>query len=483
MSITYTTLLGLAKPVSGTEAGTWGDTVNNNLTDYLDSAVAGAQIISGSLTAVTLSKTTGASLSQAGAGATGSSQYQSIRCTGNPASLLTITVPATDKTYVIINATSTSQSVKIVGAGPTTGVTILSGKTSIVAWNGSDFVEISLLAGITNALNTVLGVSAFNITASGVGNTAVGYQSLLADTTGASNTAIGQQTLSANTTGGNNVALGYQALLANTTGGSNTASGYQVLVANTTGLGNSAFGNSALTSNTTGWNNSAVGYETLISNTTGTGNVAIGSTALTSNTTGSTNMASGYEALYSNTTGSNNIAIGLDALFNNTTGSLNIAIGSEAYTSNSTGIRNVGIGAGCTSSSSGVSNEVNIFNGTVTARFQGSASSWSFVSDIRDKTNIVDLELGLKFINKHQPRKFEWALRHTDVDKGKVASGFIAQEILNVLKQEDALFTGLVDTNDSEKYMLAQTNLIPILVNAVKELSAELAAFKLKVGD
>ena len=145
MTVNYTTLLGLAKPVSGTESGTWGDTVNTNLTDYLDSAVAGAQIISGTQTAVTLSKTTGASLSQAGlSGITGSSQYQIIRCTGNPSSLLTITAPTTDKTYIIINATSTSQSVKIVGVGPTpTGVTILSGKTSLVAWNGSDFVEVS----------------------------------------------------------------------------------------------------------------------------------------------------------------------------------------------------------------------------------------------------------------------------------------------------------------------------------------------------
>jgi hypothetical protein len=143
MTVNYTTLLGLAQPVSGTEAGTWGDTVNNNLTAYLDDAIAGAQIISGTLTAVTLSKTTGSSLSQAGTGATGSSQYQIIRCTGAPASLLTITVPAANKTYVVINATSTSQSVKIVGAGPTTGVTITSGKTSIVSWNGSDFVEIT----------------------------------------------------------------------------------------------------------------------------------------------------------------------------------------------------------------------------------------------------------------------------------------------------------------------------------------------------
>ena len=143
MTTAYTSLLGLALPVDGELTGTWGQTVNNYITTYLDGAVAGTQIISGSLTAVTLSKTTGTSLSQAGTGATGSSQYQIIRCTGNPASLLTITAPAADKTYVVINATSTSQSVKIVGVGPTTGVTILSGKTSIVAWNGSDFVEIN----------------------------------------------------------------------------------------------------------------------------------------------------------------------------------------------------------------------------------------------------------------------------------------------------------------------------------------------------
>jgi len=31
--------------------------------------------------------------------------------------------------------------------------------------------------------------------------------------------------------------------------------------------------------------------------------------------------------------------------------------------------------------------------------------------------------------------------------------------------------------------MLAQTNLIPMLVNAIKELSAELTALKLKVGN
>ena len=147
MATGYTSLLGLALPVTGELSGTWGDVVNDYLTGYVDASVAGAQTISGSQTAVTLTTTNGSALSQAGSGSTGSAQYQIINCTGNPASLLTITAPATSKTYIIINSTSTSQSVKIVGAGPTTGVTVATGQRALVAWNGSDFVQVGASAG------------------------------------------------------------------------------------------------------------------------------------------------------------------------------------------------------------------------------------------------------------------------------------------------------------------------------------------------
>jgi hypothetical protein len=147
MPTSYTALLGLALPVTGELSGTWGDVVSNYITQYVDSAVAGTQTISGSQTAVTLSVTNGSSLVTAGSGATGSAQFQIINCTGNPAGLLTITAPASSRQYIIINATSTSQSVKIVGTGPTTGVTILSGEKAHVAWNGSDFVKIATQSG------------------------------------------------------------------------------------------------------------------------------------------------------------------------------------------------------------------------------------------------------------------------------------------------------------------------------------------------
>ena len=164
MATQYTSLLGLALPVTGELSGTWGDTVNDYITQYLDAAVAGAQTISGSQTAVTLSKTTNASLSQAGSGATGSSQYQIINCTGNPAGLLTVTAPAASKVYLILNNTSTNQSVEIVGTGPTTGVTVAAGRNALVAWNGSDFelvasTDASTLNGILSVANGGTGQS------------------------------------------------------------------------------------------------------------------------------------------------------------------------------------------------------------------------------------------------------------------------------------------------------------------------------------
>ena len=151
MATSYTSLLGLALPVQGELSGTWGNEVNNYITSYVDAAVAGTQLISGSQTAVALSVTNGVSLSQAAAGATGSAQYQIIRCSGNPASLLTITAPAASKVYLVINDTSTAQSVKLVGAGPTAGVTMVTGERAVCAWSGSDFVKVasSVADGVT----------------------------------------------------------------------------------------------------------------------------------------------------------------------------------------------------------------------------------------------------------------------------------------------------------------------------------------------
>lgn len=156
---TYTPLLGLTLPADNSLTGTWGAVVNDYITTYLDAAVAGAQVISGSQTAVTLSINNGTALTQAGpSGSTGSALYSIIRCSGNPVSMLTVTAPASSKVYLVLNQTSTNQLVKIVGAGPTTGVTISAGQAALVAWNGTDFsliatTDISKLSGTVAVAN------------------------------------------------------------------------------------------------------------------------------------------------------------------------------------------------------------------------------------------------------------------------------------------------------------------------------------------
>ena len=140
MATSYTTNLGLALPVTGELAGQWGQTINDEITSLLDSAIAGTTTLSSDAD-VTLTDTDGAA---------NQSRQAILLWTANGTVTRTITAPARTKTYVVINATAGSQSIKIVGAGPTTGVTIAAGDKALVAWNGSDFVRVGASAGGAN---------------------------------------------------------------------------------------------------------------------------------------------------------------------------------------------------------------------------------------------------------------------------------------------------------------------------------------------
>lgn len=137
MTTAYTSLLGLALPVTGELSGTWGDTVNNSITSLLDTAVAGTTTISTDAD-TTLTTTTGAS---------NQSRQAIILWTAAGTVTRTITAPAQSKFYIVINKTSSTQSIKLVGVGPTTGVTIVAGEYAVCAWNGVDFVKVSNLNG------------------------------------------------------------------------------------------------------------------------------------------------------------------------------------------------------------------------------------------------------------------------------------------------------------------------------------------------
>jgi hypothetical protein len=399
--------LGLALPVQGELSGTWGDTVNNGITQYTNIAIAATLTLTND-GAVTLANTTGdASASNivstlTGAG-TVTAQFAIVRVTGTLTTAKVITAPSYSKTYTVVNA-ATGGIVTFKAAGQT-GVSIAVGESAFVYFNGTDYVKVAtttygvgdvvgpasatangialfnsttgklikdsaasdgLIYGLTVgrgggavSTNTAVGASALAATATGNRNTGVGSSSLSSVTSGAENTSVGFYGLLTNTTGGYNTAVGSQALSNNSTGSYNTAIGQTALANNTTASNNTAVGYQAALNNV-GANNTVVGYQTANANTTGANNVAFGFQSLAQNTTASDNTAIGYQALYSGTTSgtatavgyqagySNNslyfTALGYRAGYSNTTGATVVAIGYQAMYSNTTGTDNLAIG-------------------------------------------------------------------------------------------------------------------------------------------
>ena len=164
MTVIYTPLLGLAQPVTGTESGTWGDTINVSLTALLDTAIAGtktADVTSGDWTLSDID------------GADDDARAAVLIPTGtNGATTRSILAPNQSKLYVIIN--QATGSVVIKGAtGPTTGVTITAGSQALVAWNGTDFVNITpsgnsgTVTSVAMTVPSFLSISGSPVTSSG----------------------------------------------------------------------------------------------------------------------------------------------------------------------------------------------------------------------------------------------------------------------------------------------------------------------------
>lgn len=152
MATAYTSLLGLALPVTGELSGTWGNTVNTEITSLLDSAISGTTTISADAD-ITLTTTTGAA---------NESREAIILWTAGGTTTRNITAPAQSKTYVVINSSSSTQSIVLRGAGPTTGVTIIKGEAAVCAWNGTDFIKVSNTSGPGTFTDlTVTGVASF----------------------------------------------------------------------------------------------------------------------------------------------------------------------------------------------------------------------------------------------------------------------------------------------------------------------------------
>ena len=128
-----TTLLGFILPTTGTLDGTWGTTINTQLTELLDSAIAGTTELTADANVILTASPLVAN----------EARQPIILWTATGSTTRTITAPAQSKPYIVINATGGTQSIVIRGAGPTTGVTIPAGTSCVVAWDGADFVPAS----------------------------------------------------------------------------------------------------------------------------------------------------------------------------------------------------------------------------------------------------------------------------------------------------------------------------------------------------
>ena len=127
MASTYTSNTGIEKIGSGEQAGTWGNTTNNNL-DIIDRALNGA---------VTLTITGNTTLTTSD-GTLSNGQFKIIILAGSPSGAFNLTIDPNDqqKWYFIQNSSGQTATVKQ-GGGSGSTVAVATGLTAILFADGT----------------------------------------------------------------------------------------------------------------------------------------------------------------------------------------------------------------------------------------------------------------------------------------------------------------------------------------------------------
>ena len=104
--------------------------------------------------------------------------------------------------------------------------------------------------------------------------------------------------------------------------------------------------------------------------------------------------------------------------------------------------------------------------------------AWTVVSDARDKINFAPVPHGLSFLNALKPTAYQYTEdRESSTPNGPVRYGFLAQDILE-LEGADSV---IIDSEDPDKLRYNGESLVPVLVNAVQELSAMVEALQVRL--
>ena len=310
-------------------------------------------------------------------------------------------------------------------------------------------------------------------------NTAVGTSAGNAVTTGIQNTLIGGSAGDALTDADFNVAMGYNALTSDTLGSKSVAIGQGTLKEQNFTTATDTF-------------NTAVGYQAGKEVTTGIKNTLIGGAAGDGMTTGSENTFLGYSAGGTGVvTGDNNTAVGRDAGNNLTSGDNNLLLGHDAGVTGSPG------GNINTENNEIVLGDENISEAHIQVAL-------TVASDERDKTDFVDLDLGLNFVKALEPVTYYWDKRSKYGDKYAedydlnaqtpdgthkedwMDIGFKAQSVQAL---EEAAGYKIADkknltvslSGDGKQYGLRYEKFIPILVKAIKDQDAIITALTARI--
>lgn len=258
---------------------------------------------------------------------------------------------------------------------------------------------------------------------------------------------------------------------------------------------NTILGNGNATALTTASGNTIIGKGTGTGITTNGSNILIGEAAGPLFNAGTSNIIIGNVAMTRPETYNSNIAIGSNTLFlaglGGTTCEQNTAIGVGAGgTTYRSGSNNTILGYDADTSAASVSNEFTLGNSSVSV-LRCAVTSITSLSDARDKTDVKDLSYGVDFIKSLTPREFTWnnrpeirVVRDEDgnetekeiqsKNKGKKDFGFVAQEVQAL--DNDTL--RLIYNSNPEKLEMSYGKLVPILVQAVKELTSRLEALE-----
>ena len=345
-----------------------------------------------------------------------------------------------------------------------TGLTSTPTNGQIDIGNGSGFTRTTLTAGSNVTITN--GAGSITIAASSGGGSA------------ATPTALG--TVYGNTTSGSlfAAALGYQALRV-ATGTYNTAVGYNALTNAAAAGQNTAIGynaGTAFTASSVGGNpgnHTLVGYLSGSAITTGYNNTFVGS-------------AAGYAA----TTQNGSTALGTAAMLNTAANNSTCLGANTDVTGN---------------------NQVQLGDGSTTTYVYGTVQNRS---DLRDKADVRDTQLGLGFINALRPVDYKWDMREDykpappdnledkeamdawretaklsnlthdgSKKRSRFHHGLIAQEVKAVLDAQGIDFGGYQDHSvkgGDAVLSIGYDELIAPLIKAIQELTARVKELESK---